>query len=167
MLLKVLFAIVAVLTATSVHAEGIVVRAEKTELRLSHDKVVTRVERDSEGNVTGLRLDEMQLSPMDAAELGQIKHLRRLVLSRTNFTDDDLAHLKRCGSLEHLNLSSTEVTNDAIDTILDLKRLKSLCLGDVDITPDAIGKLKEFNRSRERASDHLRWGYSRRKMQPE
>jgi hypothetical protein len=136
-------------------------------LRFLDGKVVPRVERDTEGNVTSLRLNDMQLTEEDVDQLGRLEHLRRLVLFRTNFSDRDVARLERCQSLEHLNLTSTDITDDAIDTILKLKRLKSLCLGNDNITPDAVERLKELNRSRNRdGDDRLRWGYSQRKMEP-
>jgi len=155
--------IIAVLTASSTHASDLVARAEANELRLSRGNVVPRVERDADGNVTGLRLNEMELSGGDVRCLGQLIHLRRLVLFRTKFTDSDVAQLERCRNLEHLNLTSTEVTDKAIDTVLKLKKLRSLCIGNVNISPEAVERLRELNRSRASRRDYLRWGYSQRK----
>lgn len=167
MVKKLLLASIVILAATSARATDIVARAEATELRLSGSEVVQRVERDTEGNVIRLRLNEIQLTEEDVEQLGRLEHLRCLVLFRTNVSDRDIARLERCQRLEHLNLTSTDITDDAIDTILKFKRLKSLCLGNVNITPDAVERLKELNRSRNRdGDDRLRWGYSQRKMEP-
>jgi hypothetical protein len=164
---KLLLASIVMLMAPSAHATDIVSRAETTELRLSDGKLVPRVERDAEGHVTSLSLNDMQLSPEDVEQIGRLEHLRRLVLLRTKFSDRDVARLEGCQSLEHLNLTSTEVTDEAIDTILKLKKLTSLCLGNVNMTPDAVEKLKELNRTRDRSSDSLRWGYSQRRQTPQ
>jgi len=158
--------IFAVLTASSSHASDLVTRAEANELRLSRGSVVPRVERDKDGSVVSLRLNEMDLSDDDVRRIGQLRHLRRLVLFRTEFTDSDLAQLKGCRNLEHLNLTSTEVTDEGIDTILQLKKLRSLCIGDVNISPEAVERLRELNRSRASRRDYLRWGYSRRTNSP-
>ena len=164
MVQHIVFLIIAVLISSSASAEGIVARAEATDLRRANGTVAPRVERDKDGHVTRLLLNDMKLSPADVAELGSLEHLRVLWLLRTNFTDGDLAHLKRCKRLEHLNLTSTEISDDAIETILELERLKSLCLGDVNITPNAIEKLKERNRNRDpqTRTPRLRWGYWQR-----
>lgn len=147
------------------HAKDIIERAEASELRLSSDKATPRVERDAEGNITVLRLDQMQLSPEDVARIGRLAHLRRLILVRSNITDEDLTQLRNNKQLEHLNLSSTSITNKAIDTLVELRSLKTVCLGNVDITPDALKKLEDLNRSRGNTREHLRWGYYQRKQE--
>ncbi len=166
MIWKLILAGILILTATSSYAADIVTRAESTELRLTNGKVTPRVERDTDGKVTRLRLDGMRLTNEDAEQLGQLEHLRSLVVYDTPFSDRDLTQLERCESLEHLNLTKTEGTDDAIDSILKLKRLKSLCLGNVNITPGAIERLKEINQTRDRTRDYLRWGYSQRNKDP-
>jgi Leucine Rich repeat len=164
---KFLLASIVVLTALSARATDIVARAENTELRVSGNKVEPRVEYDVEGNITSLRLNDMQMTQDEFDQLGRLKHLRRLVLFRTNVTDRDVAQLEQCQSLEHLNMTSTEITDAAIESVLKLKKLESLCLGNVRVTPAGIEKLKELNRSRDRTDDDwLRWGYSQRKSDP-
>ena len=96
------FTFTALLISSSASAEGIVVRAETTDLRRTNGTVAPRVVRDKNGNVTRLLLNDMKLSPEDVAELGSLEHLRGLVLLRTNFTDGDLAYLKRWRQLQTL-----------------------------------------------------------------
>ena len=143
---------------------GVVARAESSELRYTSGKLQPRVERDEDGNVTRLKLTDLKLSPADITELSGLKHLRSLALFGTNITDQDLVHLSECPNLEHLNLTNTEVTDDAIESILKIKKLKSVCLGNVKVTQAGIEKLKEENRSRKQSREaYLRWGYSQRK----
>ncbi len=142
---------------------GIVARAEATNLQRSGGKLEPRVVRDENGHVTRLALNDMKLSPEDAADLGKLEHLQSIVLFRTGFTDGDLEKLTACRKLRHLNLTSTEVTDDAIDMILKFENLESLCLGDVRISPAAIEKLKERNRT-QASFEHLRWAYRQRKQ---
>ena len=164
---KFLFLSILILTGTSVCAADIVSRAETTDLRFSDGKVVPRVERDTLGNVVGLRLNGMELNHDEVAELGRLEYLRRLSLFRTKVFDRDVAQLKGCRNLEHLNLTGTEITDDAIDTIVNLRMLKTVCLGNVNVSPEALEKLKEVNRSRDRdGSESLRWGYSQRRTEP-
>ena len=163
MIRHLLLVCVLLLTINSGRAASLVARAEATELRTSGGSILSRVERDDQGNITSLRLNDMQLSQEDFEELGRLDHLRRLVLYRSKFSGRDVAGLERCKSLEHLNLTSTEVTDDVIDAVLKLKKLRTLCLGDVNITSSAVERLKDLNRERDKiGSEHLRWGYSQR-----
>jgi hypothetical protein len=147
------------LSPVSLRAD-LVTRAETTELRSSDGKLFHRVERDSAGNVTGLHLNDMKLSPKDVAELGTLSELRRIVLFRTNFRNEDMAKLSDCKKIESLNLTSTQVTDDAIDAVTKFTNLKYLCLGDVDVSPEAIAKLKATFDARAQV---VKMGYSRRK----
>lgn len=141
-------------------AAGIVDRAEKTDLRDSDGKPVERVEKDADGNVTGLVLGHMDLKAEELAELEKLPKLRRAVLYRTNVGDDALKHLARCRDIESLNLTGTNVSDDAIKLLPAFKGLKYLCLGDVRITPDAVKALKDEFRAR---GQDVRIGYSQRR----
>jgi hypothetical protein len=156
----IIFPATAILLCSTAFAQGIVDRAAKTELRRTDATTRPRVERDDDGQVTALILSGMKLAPEEAAELPDLKQLRRLVLFRTNFSDQDLKHLERCTKLEHLNLTSTEVTDVAVDSILKLDQLKTLCLGNVNITPQAINKLKAGIRKRDQG---IKWRYTQRR----
>jgi hypothetical protein len=140
---------------------GIVARAEKTELRRSDDSVVSRVKRDVSGRVTGLFLNEMQLSRMEVEELGQLPELRQVVLFRTNFGDSGLKHLAKCTRIESLNLTGTAISDDALKDIAEFKSLKYLCLGNVEVSPEAVRALRERFRSR---GQEVRLGYSQRRQ---
>jgi hypothetical protein len=139
---------------------GLVGRAEKTDLRRSDGSAVSRVERNTAGDPTGLLLNDMQLTPAEVADFGRLPELRRVVLFRTNVGDGDLKHLAKCPHLEGLNLVGTGVTDEAVPALLELKALKYLCLGDVRMSPEAVAKLKEGFRAR---GQSVRVGYSRRK----
>jgi hypothetical protein len=121
---------------------------------------VSRVERNKAGEVTGLLLNDMQLTPAEVADLGRLPYLRRVVLFRTNVGDGDLKPLAGCPHLESLNLVGTNVTDDAVPALLELTGLKYLCLGDVRMSPEAVAKLKDGFRAR---GQDVRIGYSRRK----
>ena len=153
--------LVALLVCGPVDASDIVERAEATELRRSSGEVVPRVHRDDEGNVDRLMLTDMELTSEELAQLGQLSHLRALVLFGTDVVDDDLIALRECDRLEYLNLVGTEVTDRCIDTILEMKSLQAVCLGDVRVTPAGIERLKERNRHSPRERQ-LRWGYAPR-----
>lgn len=157
----------ALLLSTPLIADNLVEQATTSELHLSTGKIIARVTRDNQGRVTHLRLTDVKLLPADIAEIAAQKHLRILILSRTNVSDRDVAKLTQCEHLEHLNLSVTDVTDAAITSILQMKKLKTLCLGSVGVTPDGIEKLKAANRSRDKEhTPYLRWGYSERKQAP-
>ena len=157
------FACIALLMASTAFASDVVARAENSDLKDSHDNAVPRVERDTDGNVIRLRLNNLRLSKENVEQLGQLKHLRSLVLFGTNVTDQELPRLVECRNLEHLNLTNTEVTDRCIATILKLTNLKSVCLGNVNVTPAGIEKLKQHNRTQGQSRQYLRWGYSQRK----
>jgi hypothetical protein len=160
MLARHFLAVIVLLTVWSSSVAGIVTRAEITELRRADGTAVTRVERDKDGNVVQLLLNDMQLSSDEVVELGSLVHLRRLGLFQTNFQDGDLQHLNRCRSLKSLNLTSTEVTDAAVQALLELDKLEYLCLGNVNVTPNAILKLKDCANAR---GQDLKLGYSQRK----
>jgi hypothetical protein len=124
-------------------------------------KTIPRIERDANGNVRTLRLNEMQLSADEFAAIGRIKTLRVLVLFRTNASDENLRQLRGLPHLEGLNLSSTEITDAAVDEIIKFKTLRSLCLGNVAVTPKAVARLKEHFRTQEKRG--LSLGYYQRK----
>jgi hypothetical protein len=137
----------------------VVRRAETTPLRRTNGTAVGRVEKDREGHVTALLLNEMRLSSKEIQEIAALSRLRRLVLYRTNLTDKDLRQLRRCRRLEHLNLTGTSITDASINELVELKKLGSLCLGNVDVTADAIARLKQEYKSRRQV---VNIGYSRR-----
>jgi hypothetical protein len=152
--------ITSILVTQPAPVTGIVARAEKAELRHSDGTVVSRVKRDTAGQVTGLQLNEMQLSREEIEELGRQPELRRLVLYRTNFDDLGLKSLVKCTHLESLNLTGTAISDDALEDIAGFKSLKYLCLGDVNVSPEAVDALKARFRSRKQ---EVRLGYSQRR----
>src|SRR5260221_10947143 len=97
---------IAIFAVMPASAGEIVTRAEKTELRQSDGKVVSRVERDTAGNVTQLLLNDMKLMPEEVAELEKLSKLRSVVFFRTNLEDEGLKRLKGGAQLESLNFTS-------------------------------------------------------------
>lgn len=152
--------VIALVAFSGPSAAGIVDRAKKTDLRESNGKPVERVQKDADGNVTGLVLSNMELKAEELAELEGLPKLRRLVLYKTNVGDDALKHLAKCPHIESLNLTGTNVSDDAIKLLSGFKGLKYLCLGDVRITPDAVKALKDEFRAR---GQDVRLGYSQRR----
>jgi hypothetical protein len=152
--------LVSLLVTPAAPPPGIVARAEKTDLRRSDGSAVSRVERNTAGDVTGLLLNDMRLTAAEVADLGRLPELRRVVLFRTNVGDGDLKPLAECPHLESLNLVGTGVTDEAVPALLELKALKYLCLGDVRMSPEAVAKLKDGFRAR---GQDVHMGYSQRK----
>ena len=124
-------------------------------------KLLSRIERDADGIVKTLRLNEMQLSADEFTAIGRIETLRVLDLYRTNVTDENLRQLRELPRLEGLNLSSTEITDAAVDEIIKFKSLRSLCLGNVKVAPESVVRLKEHFRTHEKW--RLSLGYYQRK----
>ena len=61
------FTFTALLISSSASAEGIVVRAETTDLRRTNGTVAPRVVRDKDGHVTRLLLNDMHLGERQMA----------------------------------------------------------------------------------------------------
>jgi hypothetical protein len=137
------------------HAGDLLARVESTEFRVN-GKLVDRIQKDGEGNVIRLQLNEMQLSAKDFEALGGLSTLRSLSLYRTNVTNEDLRCIRDLPHLEFLVLTSTDVSDGAIEHIKRMRNLRTVCAGNVLITPDAVAKLKK-DRPR------LVIGYSQRK----
>ncbi len=112
MIRQITLAVTVLLIASAASGADMVTRAEATELRHADGTVVARVERDHDGNVIQLLLNDMRLASDEVAELGSLAQLRRLVLFQTNFGDGDLPLLNQCQNLERLNLTSSDVTDD-------------------------------------------------------
>lgn len=134
-------------------------RIERTEL-LAGQKPFPRIEKDSEGNIVRLLLNDMTLSADDFAALGKLKTLRFLALNKTNVTTADLRRLQTLERLEGMQLNSTELGDDAMSELVKFPALRSVCLGNVAITPEAIARLKNDFQSADR---RLSLGYSQRK----
>jgi hypothetical protein len=140
-------------------AADLIERAEATPWPQGDGTTAPRVQRDEEGHVTRLVLDDMPLAAEEFAAIGKLEHLRRLSLNRTNCQDRDLKPLAGM-RLEGLILNHTDITDDGIDALLELKQLKSVCLGNVRITPEGVARLKGATRAR---GQTLGIGYSQRK----
>lgn len=99
MILRIALSLSLLLLTSLASAADLVSLAESTELRDSSGEVIRRVEKDENGNVIRLVLKDMTLSEDQMADLGNLPHLRRLDLYRSNFSDAGMPHLKRCTKL--------------------------------------------------------------------
>jgi len=134
-------------------------RVERTELT-ANNKPVQRIEKDPEGNIVRLRLDEMTLSADEFAALGRLATLRSVTLNKTNVTAADLRRLQGLARLEGMQLNSTELGDDAVSELVKFPTLRTVCLGNVAISPAAIARLQDDFKSADR---RLALGYSQRK----
>jgi hypothetical protein len=104
--------------------------------------VVSRIERNADGAIIRLRMDEFQFVEADWLAIKQIDTLQSIQLRKSNVRNDDLVHLKALPNLRGMVLNSTNVTDDAIGHIAAIPDLRSVCLGDVLITPEGLANLK-------------------------
>lgn len=122
---------------------------------------IDRVRRDDLGNITGLRLMNMQMfSRADFETLAKIKTLEYLSLSATNVVDADLKLFQSLPKLRALSLTNTKITDDAIAELMAFPKLESLCLGNVKVTPAAVDRMKAHYAELDRK---FRVGYRQRK----
>lgn len=135
-------------------------RVESSPLFDSQDRPYARIERNADGEITALTLNEMTLEAGDYAIIGRIETLEHLVLFRCAVTDADVEQLSELSQLKSLNLTSTEITDASLDTIAGLPSLRSLCLGNVVVTPEAVDWLKAQFEANDR---ELGLGYSQRR----
>ncbi|MGI9470511.1 MAG: hypothetical protein ACR2NZ_03185 [Rubripirellula sp.] len=128
---------------------------------LSNERTLPRIVRDDAGKVVKLELTEIDLSPQDWQALVKIHGLERLVLRKTNVTDDRVRQLRSLTKLRWLNLCSTEITDGALKTIAEFQSLRALCLADVRVSREAVDELKRVFKERE---IRLGIGYRARKQ---
>ena len=65
-------------------------------------------------DVTGLTLDNLQLTEAEVADLAALTPLKGLWLNSVHVTDEGLSHLERLTNLQHLILVNTQVTNEGV-----------------------------------------------------
>jgi hypothetical protein len=143
-----LFVCLCVITAASNDESlaAFLVRVEATPWPTETTKVPTRVERDDDGNVVGLRLDGVQLSSSDIEQITALTHLDRLSLNRTAVKDEDLKKLARLSHLRAITLNHTGIGDEGVAALAEFRSLRTLCLGGVKATPQAVRALKAKNR---------------------
>lgn len=91
-------------------------------------------------DLTGFRqLNEDQLS-----QIGMLKELKRLNLSRTSLKNRDIVKLSALDSLESLNLSGNELSFEAMPALRTLKKLTELNIDDIRTSVDGIDALGQL-----------------------
>lgn len=133
-------------------------RVENTPLLIG-ERPRPRIERNTEGEVTRLFLDEMELSRGDYQAVAQLSSLRFLSLRGTSTTSEALAALREAPSLEYLVLTETEIDDDALPHLVALPRLKTMCLLKVGVSAEMV---RAFKAQRPKVS----LGYSPRPLGP-
>ncbi|MFO0868908.1 MAG: M56 family metallopeptidase [Pirellulales bacterium] len=107
------------------------------------------VGRDAAGRVVALGLSEFQLQPGDARLIGQLTHLVRLHLQRSNVGDADLREWRALRQLRELNLWDTKITDAGVAELASLTTLESLRLGGTGITDASLTQLAKLTGLRE------------------
>jgi hypothetical protein len=81
---------------------------------------------------------DRQIAEQGLEALNLFPRLRRLGLSQTAVTDDDLRHLNGLTELETLSLRDTKITDQGLEHLKGLTGLKTLELGGTDITDEGL-----------------------------
>ncbi|MDR1963311.1 MAG: hypothetical protein LBQ50_05995 [Planctomycetaceae bacterium] len=126
-----------------------VLQTAQGTIRIRRDDVVTTLDSQSripefektitveEIDLTGFRdMTEEHLN-----QLGGLKKIKRLNLSRTALRNENLIKLATLTSLESLNLAENELTFEGLPAIRTLKGLKELNLGNMKPSVDGIDAL--------------------------
>jgi hypothetical protein len=118
------------------------VRVQSTKWPLPTRNPPPRVERDDEGRVVSLWLDGVELEAGDIDIIRSFKQLKRLSLSLTEISDDQLARLADLPRLEGLRLNHTAIGNNGVASLATFPKLKSVCMFRVPASPAAVQALK-------------------------
>jgi hypothetical protein len=102
-----------------------------------------RIERDTDGSVTRLHLDGMQLVSGDLDALTQFVRLESISFNYTNITDEQIKRLAELPRLKGLTLNHTAIGDDGVKLLAELPSLKVLCLGGVKASREAVKALRE------------------------
>jgi hypothetical protein len=80
----------------------------------------------------------------DLEYIGDLTHLKHLILHYTSITDKTLERLHGLANLEELTLDNTKITDDGLKTLRDLPRLRCISLDDTRITGDGVKELNNL-----------------------
>jgi hypothetical protein len=111
-----------------------------------HDTSVTGRALQAFAGLSGVRLVDMQGSPVDDAGLaviGTLAELTSLNLARTAITDGGLKGLAGLRKLRILDLSGTKVSDASVAVLAGLPELRSLNLKGTKVTPGGVARLKQ------------------------
>lgn len=98
-----------------------------------------KVERNAQGDVTGLNLRASWVSDADLAEVAKWKKLERLDLSLTRVTDQGLLLLKELENVRELNLFYAElVTDEGLAVVRNWKKLEDLNCRGTKVTDNTL-----------------------------
>jgi hypothetical protein len=135
-------------TATPVSADSreaispLLIRAQLTKWPLPTRNPPPRIERDEEGRVVSLMLDGMQLEDGDVDMVRSFRHLKRLSVSYTTISDEELAILADLPRLEGLRLNYTAIGDNGVASLAKFPKLRSVCMFKVQASPAAVRALK-------------------------
>jgi hypothetical protein len=139
-------------TATAVFADSregtspLLIRAQLTKWPLPTRNPPPRIERDEHGRVVSLMLDGMLLEPGDVDMIRSFRHLKRLSLSYTTISDQELARLADLPRLEGIRLNYTGIGDDGVASLAKFPQLKSVCMFKVHASPASVRALKAERR---------------------
>ncbi len=102
----------------------------------------TRHVRNSQGQITELKLQGRELRPGDFRLMGQLAHLEILNFSGANVTNEDLRHLSNLRNLRHLILEETDITGAGLVHVSRMDRLEILELRKTRLAGEDLRHLK-------------------------
>jgi hypothetical protein len=118
------------------------VRVQMTKWPLPTRDPPPRLERDEHGRIVVLWLDGVKLEPGDIDIIRSFRQLRRLGLSYTTISDQQLAALADLPRLEGIRLNYTAIGDEGVASLAKFPKLKSVCMFRIPATPQAVQALK-------------------------
>jgi hypothetical protein len=118
------------------------VRVEMTKWPLPTRNPPARIERDEHGRIVVLWLDGVKLEQGDIDIIRSFRELRRLGLSYTTISDQELARLADLPRLEGIRLNYTAIGDDGVANLAKFPKLKSACMFRIPASPQAVQTLK-------------------------
>ena len=98
--------------------------------------------RNSDGQITALRLKGVELKKGEFSVIGRLRHLETLDLSSTNVIDEDLQHFNGLARLRELKLWDTCLNGSGFAHLAGLDRLEILNAGHAKIADQALPHLE-------------------------
>jgi hypothetical protein len=122
------------------------VRVQSTKWPLPTRNPPPRVEWDDQGRVVSLWLDGVTLLADDIDNIRSYKQLKRLSLSLTTISDEELARLADLPRLEGLRLNYTAIGDNGVASLAKFPKLKSVCMFRVQASSATVQALKRERR---------------------
>jgi hypothetical protein len=103
-------------------------------------------DRNSEGYITTVHLQEGNFADSDMPQLGKLRFADRMMLDGNAITDAGIKHLRSCRVLSELSLRDVDLTNEGLKTIGTFTGLRTLDLTGTSITAEGIEHLSKLPR---------------------